>query len=191
MLQLLQAVSVPPTPVLPTGLSCKPPVQPPLTPANMYLRLGCQGQWRDWPSMQVTLCSACHKPITALSSEPLKPPSLSRLLSLPVKGLPGGQGHFRFFSSLPGAQVLSHFLFFFPFCPTQFCGNFLVLSGIWGLLLVFCRCSGRTVPFVDYFWCICRREVASVSFSTILIKAPPESDSLRGQSHLKILNCFW
>ena len=105
-------------------------------------------------------------------------------------GFPGCKLFF-FFSSLPGAQVLSHFLFFFPFCPTQFCGNFLVLSGIWGLLLVFCRCSGRTVPFVDYFWCICRREVASVSFSTILIKAPPESDSLRGQSHLKILNCFW
>lgn len=47
-----------------------PQFQPPLTPANVYLRLGHQGQWHD---QLPTLCSACHKPINALSSEPLKP----------------------------------------------------------------------------------------------------------------------
>ena len=47
-----------------------PQFQPLLTPANVCLRLGRQGQWHD---QLPTLCSACHKPITALSSEPLKP----------------------------------------------------------------------------------------------------------------------
>lgn len=40
MLQLLQAVSVPPTPVLPTGLSCKPPVPASAHPSKCVSQAG-------------------------------------------------------------------------------------------------------------------------------------------------------
>ena len=164
-----------------------PQFQPPLTPANVCLRLGRQGQWHDQLS---TLCSACHKPITALSSEPLKPLFYPDWSPCQWRGFRGSRDISAF--SVPSQGHRSYLTSsFFPFFPTQSCGIFLVLSGIWGLLLVFCRCSVRIVPFLDYFWCICRREGGSTSFSTILIEAPPESGSLRGQSLLKILSCFW
>ena len=46
-------------------------------------------------------------------------PFPSRLISLPVKKFPRVSEHFLFHNSLPGAQVLSRFLFFFFFHPAQ------------------------------------------------------------------------
>ena len=44
----------------------------------------------------------------------------------------------------------------------------LVLTGVWGSLLVFTRCSGRIVPLVDVFLIYLWGEMNSVSCSTIL-----------------------
>ena len=42
-------------------------------------------------------------------------------------------------------------VFSFFFCPTQVRGDFLAFWEVWGLLLVFSRCSVGVVPHVDVF----------------------------------------
>ena len=86
-------------------------IQPLPIPAEARLRLGHSEQWQGL-SVQVSLCSACHRPVAALSSKPLKPPSTAcRLISL-VRGLPRVWEHFLFYSFFPGVQVTARFLFF-------------------------------------------------------------------------------
>lgn len=64
-------------------------------------------------------------------------------------GFPGCKLFF-FFSSLPGAQVSSCFHFhFFPIVPSSYIETFPVLSGMWGLLLIFYTCSVRIFLFED------------------------------------------
>ena len=89
-------------------------------------------------------------------------------------GFPGCKLFF-FASSLPGARVSSHFHFrFFPIVPPSYIETFPVLSGMWGLLLIFSTCSVRIVLFEDvsliYLW----EKVSSLScYSTILVGSPP------------------
>lgn len=61
-----------------------------------------------------------------------------------------------FFSFLPGAQILSHFLSFsfsliFYFILSSYMRIFLVFLSVRSLLLVFNQCYVRIVPFVDIF----------------------------------------
>ena len=99
-------------------------------------------------------------------------PFLSWLISLLARGLLRVQEPFLFFSSLPGLQSCpsSSIFFFFPFILPGYEEIVLVLWGVWGLLLVFSRCSVRIVPFVDVFLMYLWEEVRSMSFySSILI----------------------
>ena len=67
---------------------------------------------------------------------------------------------------------ISYFLFFLSFILPSCVGIFFVLLGVWGLLLVFSRCSVRIVPFVDVFLMYLWGEVNSISsYSSIL--TPP------------------
>ena len=80
-------------------------------------------------------------------------------LSLLVKGFPIVQKLFLLYSSLPEAQVLSGFLclslslsfFSYFFCSIPFCGHLLAFLEVWGLLLVFSRCSVGVGPHEKYF----------------------------------------
>ena len=76
------------------------------------------------------------KPAAAFSKAP-KRPSVSA--DLPTRGLPRVQEPFLFHSSLPGGQVPSLIPFSFFFFSTRLCGDFLVLSEVWGLLPTFSR----------------------------------------------------
>ena len=59
--------------------------------------------------------------------------------------------------------------FFPPFILPGYVEIFLILSGIWGLLLEFSRCSVRIVPFVDVFLMCWWEEVSSMSFYFITV----------------------
>ena len=89
-------------------------------------------------------------------------------------GFPGCKLFF-FSSSLPGARVSPRFHFrFFPIVPPSYIETFPALAGMWGLLLVFCTCSVRTVLFEDvslmYLW----EKLSSLScYSAILLGSPP------------------
>ena len=101
-------------------------------------------------SVQVSLCSACHRPVVLLSSEA---PFLSWLISPPVRGLPRVQGPFLFFSSLPGVQDPSCFFFFFSFILPGYIGDldcpFRCLRSSAGVQQVFCE-NCFTCRF--FFW---------------------------------------
>lgn len=57
--------------------------------------------------------------------------SLSVLAGFPAyEGIPSMQQPFLFFSSLPGVQVPSHFLFISPFHLPGYLETFLVLSSV-------------------------------------------------------------
>ena len=129
----------------------------------MSLTLGGTGRWHG------RMCRshpACHRsPVVTLFSE---------LLNVPF--CPGwfpclwgnSQEPFLFFSSLPGVQVPSHFLFFSPFHLPGYLETFLVLSSVWGLLLVFDRCSLRVIPFLDVFLMYLWEGVSSMSLDSAI-----------------------
>ena len=154
-LQLLQAVSVPPTPVLPTGLSCKPPVPASAHPSKHVSQAGMPRAvaWLAVYAGHPLFClpQTNHCTLLWASEAPFSVPT-----ALPAsEGASRGAGTFPLFQLPPRGTGPISLPLFFPFCPTQFCGNFLVLSGIWGLLLVFCRrcesCSTCRL-FLMYLW---------------------------------------
>ena len=103
-------------------------------------------------------------------------PFLAWLISQLVKGVPSVRERFLFHSSLPRAQVLSHFLFFFfflTFIPSSYMVIFLVTLVVWDLLPTFSIYSVRIGLFVDVFLMYLWEEVSSMSFySTVLISSP-------------------
>lgn len=140
--------------------------------ADVCLRLRCTG-WLHKPSVYVSFCSACHRLAVVLSCEP--PNFLSCLRWSPWwwRELPQVWQPLLSFSSLPEAQVPTHFclfIFFFPFILPNYVEIPLVLSDVWVLLPVFSRRPVRVVPFVDVFLIYLWEEASSVSScSAILI----------------------
>ena len=131
----------------------------PVPNGHTHLKLGLAGWWQG-PFVQVSLCSAHCKPVVALSTETS---CLYWPFSLPVRGLLRVQEHFLFFNCLSGMQVLSFFLFLFPFHPTWLCGDLCFPFKCSRSSASFSRCSVRAVPFVNtllmYLW----EEVSSMS----------------------------
>ena len=148
--------------------------------ADIPLRLGHEALWHG-PSVYISLCPACHRCASALSSEPPRLPSCPSwspnhrgvfprcgTLSSPSTPSPHGcRSH----------SVFSFLLSFFH--PTACQGIFLVLLSAQGILLVFSRCSVRTVLFADVFLMYLWGEVCSIS---------PYSATLT--PHRKVLEAF-
>ena len=105
------------------------------------------------PPVGVLLCSPCHWPVAALSS---KAPCVSQLVSPLVRRLLWVWEPLLSSSSPSRGAGSVSLPFFLSFILPGCAGIFLVLLAIWGPLLVFSRCSVRTVSFVDvflmYFW---------------------------------------
>lgn len=126
--------------------------EPEPAPVDECPWLGSTGQWSQL-SVQVIPSFAFCKDYRAffLGSEAL----LTSRLIPPVRGLPKVQENFLLHSSLSGAQAPSQFLslslFSFSFCPTQLGGSFLAILEVWGLLLVFSRCSILFILLIGIF----------------------------------------
>ena len=125
--------------------------QPLCASADLCLSLGSAMRCL-WPSMLVSLCSACHSWLLHFPLS-LETPYLSRLISHLLKGVPRVRELFLFHSFLPGEQVPSQFLFFFffPFILPSYVVIFLAILVTWGLLPAFCRYSVRIIPRVNIF----------------------------------------
>ena len=176
ILQPLQAVSVQLTAVIFPGLSSKPRVSTPSPHPYQRMRLSGWGTQGGGMTAYAGLSLFCL-PQTGFCAllRAFEAPFLPQLISPPVTGLLSVWEPFLFFSSLPGVQVLSCFLFFFfffPFILPSYLEIFLVHSRVWGLQPVFIRCSLRVVPFVDVFLIYLWVKVSFMSFySAILIGA--------------------
>ena len=120
--------------------------------ADKYLRLVSAGwHWSSvWETLHFALCTLLLRSPPWLRSTPPAPS-----WSLSLKGLPSGCKLLLLHSSLPDVQVPSLFyclcLFFFFFCPTQLCEDFIAIWEVWGLLPVFNRCSIGILPHVVEF----------------------------------------
>ena len=100
-----------------------------------------------------------------LSSPASEAPYLSWWISWSVKEVARVREVVIFHSSLPGLQVLSHFLFsLFPSSYPVKWGIFLAALVVWDLLQAFSRYSVRTVPYVEIFLTYLWEEVNSMSF---------------------------
>ena len=112
--QALQAVPVQSITVLIPGLSSKPRVLAP-NPALTSGHLSQAGMHRvAAPTIFAGFSLSClPQTVVALSSLASEAPFLSQGTSLLVRMFPRVREPFFFFSSLPAAQVLSCFLFFF------------------------------------------------------------------------------
>ena len=170
-LQAFQAISAQPAAAPSPHLLSAPqvPVPAPLTPADLRLRLGCAGSGAG--PLQVLLCPASRSLMAGFSSEPLKlalcPGSSPCCLRGFIPWEPFLLPH------TPPARGAGPILLPFSslFLP-GYVGLFHVLSGVWGLLVVFSRGSVRTVPFVDVFLMYLWEEVSSISFySAVLFRA--------------------
>lgn len=129
-------------------------IQPRCAPAEVYLRLASTLRWPEL-YMLVSPCSACHRPVVALSFGPLKLflcPSWSKW-----RGFLGWGNTFSFTAPSQGLR----------FCPNSFIVLFhstwlygdpltkdpiLAALVVWDLLPVFSRYFVRIVPPVDVFF---------------------------------------
>ena len=112
----LQAVSAQPTAVLSLGLSSKPRVTAPSPHPYQWTRVSGWGTQGSGTTVRVGLSLSCL-PLTGCCAllQASEAPFLSRLISPPVR-LPWVWEPLLCFSSTPpGAQVSSHFLYFFFF----------------------------------------------------------------------------
>ena len=111
-------------------------------------------------SVRESLCFALRTPVAAVSSvAPKLPPSLPTPRLHQWRGflVCGDLSSFTATSqkcrSCPYSLVS---VFYFFFCLTWVCGEFLAFWGVWGLLPAFSRCSVGVVPHVDmllmYLW---------------------------------------
>ena len=88
-------------------------------------------------------------------------PYLSRLTFQLVKGVPSVREPFPFYSSLPGTQVLSRFLFVFPFVLAGHVVILLAALVVWDLLAAFSVYSAIFMFHMwMHFWCICGKRWA-------------------------------
>lgn len=148
-LQSPLTVSLQPAAVLSPSLSSEP------TPADAPPGLEETRCWHGL-SAQVFLCSACHKRVVVLfwSQILLFCPGL--ISFPPVRRLSWCKLFFLFQLPPQGHRVSSCIHFhFFSYCPTtSYIETFPVLSGMWGLLLIFCTCSVRIFEDVllMYLW---------------------------------------
>lgn len=133
------------------------------------------GGTRCWHSLsaQVFLCSAHHKEL--LCSPLILWFFFSVLPDLPTSEEAFQGVNFSSFSA-PSQGHRSHSastFIFFPIVPPSYIETFPVLSGMWGLLLIFCTCSVRIFEDVSlmYLW----EEVSFLSwscYSAILVGSP-------------------
>lgn len=167
-------VSLQPAAVLSLRQSSEPWVPSPSPYPHQQLHIS---GWRN-QVLARTLCAGLSpfcpsQRVVVLSSDPVILLFCLAWSSHQWGGFPGCKLFF-FFSSLPGAQVSSCFHFhFFPIVPSSYIETFPVLSGMWGLLLIFYTCSVRIFLFEDvslmYLW----EEVSFLScYSAILVGSP-------------------
>ena len=150
--QHLQAVSMQPILVLFLDMSSKSLFQHP-APACTSRHMSQAGTWTAvaqtlWVGL--SLCPAYHKPVVALSSEPLK--FLFSPYWYPQWGASQGVGTSPLLQLCPKNTGLILLFFFFLslfLVLISYVETFLVLSGVWSPLLVFWGCSVKTVKFVD------------------------------------------
>lgn len=95
---------------------------------SVHLSLGCTGLWHR-PFREVSLCPACHRPVTALSSDTLEPPTLNFSWSFTGEGASLGVVTTPLLLlPPPGVQIISCFLFSFSSLSflhlSQLCGDF-------------------------------------------------------------------
>lgn len=97
-------------------------------------------------------------------------PSLSSLITPLVEGAFQSMKNLLFSSFLSGDKSCPASSFLLSFTRPGYVEIFLILPGIWGLLLVFSRCPLRILPFVDVFlMCLWDEASSTFFYSTIVI----------------------
>ena len=135
--------------------------QSPSIRGDTWLRLGCAGLWPR-PCTQSLLCPAFHIAFTAFPFNPQKVPA-----DFPTVCSAGTSPHLQLPARHAGPFPIPRFFLSFILSGCE--GFFLILWGVWSLLLMFSRCSVRVFPFVDVFLMYLYGELNTASsYSAIL-----------------------